>query len=301
MKLSVIMANYNGSEYLSEAMQSVIDQTFEDYEFIIIDDGSNDESPRIISEFSERHPNRVHVILRSENEGQGESFNVGIQKSKGELICFLDSDDLWLPHKLNKMVYYADRYAGANIAMYQHNLLKIINGTKSKASFRSIVMTGDIFGFVKEECVFPLFVPTSGLMFPRTRLAEVLPIPKVFRTCADGYLTRTCFALGDIFSTHECYGYYRVHEGNSVYGNAAHKKTDYRDSLLVPQLNAFYERKGIGFRFPLKTGAKRTWPKPRSNWDRLFDLSARKFARFTLDLSPRVLAQFVRRTFSRRA
>ncbi len=84
---SVIMANYNGGKFLAEAIQSVLDQEYKDFEFILVDDGSTDDSPAIIESFAQRHPETIRTLIKRENEGQGESFNKGFALSKGKFVC----------------------------------------------------------------------------------------------------------------------------------------------------------------------------------------------------------------------
>ena len=97
------MANYNGMEYLADAIDSVVKQEFTDFEFVIVDDGSTDGSRQIIAEYQQHHPDLVLPIYQPENRGQGAAFNAGIAASRGEVICFLDSDDLWFPEKLGQV------------------------------------------------------------------------------------------------------------------------------------------------------------------------------------------------------
>lgn len=251
MRFSVIMANYNGGKYISEAIESVLSQDFEDYEFIIIDDGSTDNSKEIISYYHERNSNRIKPIFSNTNQGQGEAFNVGIAAARGELISFLDSDDIWFPEKL-KMV---DKTFGSlnRTAVHQHNLCIIRNGKATEEPFRETMMVGNYFNYVQRSgCShIPQFIATSGLTFPRTVLEKVGPIPKDFRTCADGYLTRTCFCYGEVMSINRFLGGYRLHGENLTYQNRSFDSQRYVSALLIPALNRFYKKNNISLKFQL--------------------------------------------------
>ncbi len=246
--ISVVLSNYNGAAYLQEAMQSVIDQDYGDFEFIIVDDGSTDASPEIIRTFAEKHTDKVRALIEPKNEGQGAGFNKGIAAARGELVAFMDSDDLWMPCKLRYLAAFAEVSGPA--ALYQHNLFMIRDGKKTTEPFRPILVTGDVYGDTCDTRKLPSFVATSGLAFPRAILEKVVPIPMGFRTCADGYLTRTSFCHGTVASACEGWGYYRVHDNNSVYGNAEHDNRRYRNNLLIPSLNQYYERIGSELRYP---------------------------------------------------
>ena len=91
MKLSVIIPNYNSGKYLRRCLDSVINQTYKDLEIIIINDGSTDDSIKILNEYSEKDK-RIKIIDQ-ENKGVSFSRNVGLDISTGELIAFVDADD----------------------------------------------------------------------------------------------------------------------------------------------------------------------------------------------------------------
>jgi len=104
-RVSVVVPTWNRKERLEEAIASILAQTYEDYEIVVVDDGSTDGT----REWIERHPNPRLVYLRQENRGSSSARNAGIRAARGELIAFLDSDDLWLPRKLERQVPLFDR------------------------------------------------------------------------------------------------------------------------------------------------------------------------------------------------
>ncbi len=94
--ISVIIPIFNGGRYIRETVQSVLDQTLKPDEIIVVDDGSTDDTPRILETLSETGI----IVIRQENSGAGSARNRGIEAANGSLIAFLDADDLWLPEKL---------------------------------------------------------------------------------------------------------------------------------------------------------------------------------------------------------
>lgn len=249
MKISVILSNYNGEKFLEEAIRSVLEQDHGDYEFIIVDDGSSDGSPEIIRRYAADYPERIISLLEPENRGQGASFNRALSGASGEVVAFIDSDDVWMPCKLSKLETLI-RLAGP-AALYQHNLFLMEGHVKTKKLYRYLLCSGDLYGQACASRRVPAdFVPTSGLAFPRAILEKVLPVPNAFLTCADGYLTRTSFCHGPVVSCSNAWGYYRVHESNSVFNNPAHNNSVYVRGLLVPALNQYYESIGVSLRFP---------------------------------------------------
>jgi glycosyltransferase involved in cell wall biosynthesis len=96
--VSIIMPAYNAEKYIAASIESVLAQTFSDWELIVVDDGSTDSTATVVQEFATSDP-RVRYIFQ-ENGRLGKARNTGITNSTGRLIAFLDSDDLWLPTKL---------------------------------------------------------------------------------------------------------------------------------------------------------------------------------------------------------
>ncbi len=101
--VSVILPSYNHEEFISEAIESVLNQTFRDFEFIIIDDHSKDKSPEIIKKYQEKD-NRIKACFHKENKGIARTQNECINMAKGKFIAFFNSDDVWDKNKLKKQL-----------------------------------------------------------------------------------------------------------------------------------------------------------------------------------------------------
>lgn len=107
-KVSVIMAVYNGGEYLRLAIDSILQQSFRDFEFIIINDGSQDNSLEVLTEYA-KIDDRIRIISR-ENKGLVASLNEGIAEAKTPLIARMDADDICLPERLTKQVEFLHQH-----------------------------------------------------------------------------------------------------------------------------------------------------------------------------------------------
>lgn len=106
-KVSVIIGAYNCEKFIEETVQSVIDQTFKDWELIVVDDCSTDSTGEKIRAISDR---RIRIIRLDANSGRpAVPRNVGIKNSRGEYIAFLDHDDIWLPVKLERQVRFMEQ------------------------------------------------------------------------------------------------------------------------------------------------------------------------------------------------
>lgn len=103
--ISIIMPVYNVEKFISQTIKSILDQTYENWELLLVDDGSKDNSCEIINEFSKKD-NRIKVFIQEINGGAAKARNIGIDKANGRYICFLDSDDLWDKNKLKKQLEF---------------------------------------------------------------------------------------------------------------------------------------------------------------------------------------------------
>lgn len=107
-RISVILAAYNSEKYLVSAVESILHQTYRDFELLLFDDGSTDSTPRIIREFGKKD-HRVIPISRP-NKGLTRTLNEGIERATGEYLARMDADDISLPERFEKQVAYLDAH-----------------------------------------------------------------------------------------------------------------------------------------------------------------------------------------------
>lgn len=101
--VSIIMPSYNTAPYIKETIQSVLNQTYKDWELLIVDDCSTDNTDEVLSEI---HDSRIHIFKNECNSGAAVSRNRALREAKGQWIAYLDSDDLWMPEKLEKQIRF---------------------------------------------------------------------------------------------------------------------------------------------------------------------------------------------------
>ena len=105
---SIITPSYNSVRYISECVESVLAQTYTSWEMIIVDDCSEDNSKQLITALSSNDI-RIKTIFLDSNIGAAEARNIALAKAKGQYIAFLDSDDLWEPHKLERQISFMNK------------------------------------------------------------------------------------------------------------------------------------------------------------------------------------------------
>ncbi len=143
-RVSINLCCYNGENYLREALESIANQTFKDWELVFINDGSTDSTEKIILDFKERvHPVIYHY---QKNKGLGTSRNEALKRSHGVYIAFIDHDDVWLPEKLQRQVEILDK--NQDTALVYTNYFKLMPNGKKYPGNRKMQPEGDIFEYL---------------------------------------------------------------------------------------------------------------------------------------------------------
>ena len=132
--VSIIMPSYNTAQYITETIQSVIDQTYHNWELIIVDDCSTDNTDIVIGKIKDP---RIRYIKNEKNSGAAVSRNRALREANGRWVAFLDSDDLWKPEKLEKQL--------------RHWLLTTISYHDEQESYYHGFVTGLVSGFADYE------------------------------------------------------------------------------------------------------------------------------------------------------
>lgn len=211
---SIVITNYNYARYLREAVESALAQHYPSVEVVIVDDGSIDESREIIASYGAR----VVPVMKT-NGGQGSAFNAGFRASSGDLINFLDADDVLLPGALAAAAAAFER---AGTVKVQWPLWAIDADGRplgkqwpqsrlSHGDLRDVVLAGGPASITSP--------PTSGNVWARSFLERVLPMPEdvgYYRICADEYLYNLAPVLGRVETVREPQGLYRLH-GRNIY------------------------------------------------------------------------------------
>ncbi len=109
--ISVLMAVHNGQAFLAEAVKSVCGQSLSDFEFIIVDDASNDETPAMLAAAAAREP-RIRLVRNDENLGLTRSLNKGLRQAQGRYVARIDADDVCLPHRLERQFAFMETHPG---------------------------------------------------------------------------------------------------------------------------------------------------------------------------------------------
>jgi glycosyltransferase involved in cell wall biosynthesis len=234
VKTSCLINNYNYRQYVGEAVDSALAQTVPFDEIIVVDDGSTDGSlPWLQHRFGDCPTVR---LFGQDNQGQLASFQEGFRRSGGDLLCFLDADDLYQPDYLGRVRAIYERepaidFVSAGFQWYGETGRKPPRAGQNADLGYSVVATWAVRAWVG--------APTSCLSMRRWVLEKLLPLPgcEDWRTRADDCLIFGASLAGARkFRLAEPLVKYRIHGGNAFAGRAADPQADYRRRLAINRL-----------------------------------------------------------------
>jgi serine acetyltransferase/glycosyltransferase involved in cell wall biosynthesis len=222
--VSILINNYNYAGYLREAIDSALNQTYDQVEVIVVDDGSTDDSRSIIASYGDR----IQAIYQP-NQGQAAAFNAGFAHSQGEIICFLDADDVFYPDKAAVMAEIFQ--AHPEIGWCFHPLRLIQDGqmmladaattTTIRSAARSDLITiHDLTarmqrGKLADPLAFPI-PATSAMSFSRSLLQQIMPMPVgPGISLNDSYIKFVALGLGPGAALNQAIAVQRIHQNNA--------------------------------------------------------------------------------------
>lgn len=166
VNVSIIIPTRNRARWLKKSIRSVLDQTYQDFELIVVDDGSTDKTPEVIKSFKDK---RIRYFRQLKSRGAAVARNIGIRKAKGKFIAFNDDDDFWQPMKLEKQIK-AFRGASGRVGVIYTGLNRIINEQKKYFPEKWVKKKE---GSLQQELFFENFIDLSATMVRRKCFDEV--------------------------------------------------------------------------------------------------------------------------------
>lgn len=172
--VTVILPTYNRAGFLKESIQSVLSQTFTDFELIVVDDGSTDSTKEAVQEFP-----GIRYIPCPVNKGVSAARNLGIGLARGRYICFLDSDDLWVENKLEAQIAWMESQTDCQVCYTDE--IWIRRGVRVNPMNKHRKVTGDIFSDCLPLCV----VSPSSVLMRASLFSEVGMFDEALAVCED--------------------------------------------------------------------------------------------------------------------
>ena len=228
--VSIIIINYNYEKFLPRAIDSALQQTYPLKEIIVVDDGSTDSSRQIINQYG----NQITPVFQ-ENRGMTAATNTGFSASRGEIIFFLDSDDVFFPHKVEEMVkHYLQVIPQNPDVLIFHRLemttdegiiltltpkggLSTLDGKRENGSFEKLSAPEAAYRYIQKWGFLPFRASptTSGLSLTRSLARRIFPLPEGREIiCTDRLLTYGAMLLGTVYGSSQVLGSYIIHGDN---------------------------------------------------------------------------------------
>lgn len=207
--VSVIIATYNRAHLLKETIESVLKQTFRDFELIVVDDGSTDDTREMLKPYSDRLR-----FFHQENRGASAARNLGILHARGHWIAFQDSDDLWTPDHLEDLFGFIDRNPGyamvfgneAYVGKPPHHHRTLIPKEKSRRLAEKEIQLADLFD--------KSIVRLQASLISKECLEAIGGLDENLRICMDLDLAFRLFMRYRVAYLDKVVYLYRAHEGN---------------------------------------------------------------------------------------
>lgn len=213
--VTILINNYNYERFLGEAIDSALKQSYPSIEVVVVDDGSTDNSREVIASYGDR----IIPILK-ERGGQASAFNAGFAASRGDIICFLDADDIFLPEKVAEVVTTFKSNPDVGWCFHRLRNVDMDSGTVLAISPGIPSAVYDLRSILKKPRRARLPIPgpaTSGLCFTRALLKQILPMPEAEDVALnDMYLRCTALALSKGFFLDRQLTDRRIHGNNRV-------------------------------------------------------------------------------------
>lgn len=205
-RVSVVMSVYNGARYLREAVDSILSQTFEDFEFIILNDGSTDGSAEIIRSYSDT---RIRYVENSQNIGLTRSLNQGLSLARGEYIARMDADDISFPARLEAQVRFLDSQPEIGVLGTGFQLIDQVGKTSEILKFPR---EHGLLRWMMCFCFNPIAHPT--VMMRRDLVSIAGGYDEALSTSQDFDLWGRLSGVTRLSNLPEVFLYLRKHQGN---------------------------------------------------------------------------------------
>lgn len=257
--VSVIMIFYNEERFIEEAIESVFAQMYQNWELLLVDDGSTDESTSIARCYEEQYPAKVRYLEHAghQNQGMSAARNLGIQNAIGEFLAFLDADDVWLPHKLETqvalfaenpeaaMVYGPTQWWYSWTRDPEDNQLDYIH--KLGVSADRLLEPPDLLvRFLGEEGISPC---TCSVLLRREAAVNVGGFEESFRGLYEdqAFFAKICISA-PIFVSKECSARYRQHPNSNCAVSEMRGEYDAARPAFLNWLTAYLSETGVSNR-----------------------------------------------------
>lgn len=290
--VSGIMIFLNAERFIEEAIESVLNQSYQAWELLLVDDGSTDKSSSIAQNYTKKYPNRIRYLEHEnhQNKGMSASRNLGIRHAKGQYIAFIDADDVWLSHKLEQQVPLLESQPQAAMlygrTQYWFSWTEKNEDQKRDCLTKLQVKGGSLVPpslpllfYLKDEQIYPC---TCSVLIRHEVFEEIGTFEESFQNANEDMVFYTkIFLKASVFISDQCWDRYRINP-DSYWVNYWKR---IREGSWFPHLNqphperqkylqwlmSYLDKEGIDDPVIWKAIGKAFWP---YKYPELYNLSA---------------------------
>ncbi len=247
--ISIVVTSYNYGKYISKTLQSIVEQTYSDFECIVVDDGSTDNSLEIIKEYAAKDSRiKIYQHENGANKQLAASVELGVSKASGEYISFCESDDYWSPTHLEEKVKYLRKYPQTDIVV---NMPKIF-GEEVDYKYEVFKQLFNILKKIKRpQTLYFRLLKANGIVFPTFSVVMVRSSclkkchfdPILYKSAIDIWLWRQLLVRSKVGFINEELTFWRIHRSS-----LSHRDIQYDWNTFFAELEKYlnfsYKQKG---------------------------------------------------------
>lgn len=245
-KVSIVMATYNGEKYIKEQLESLYKQTYKDYELIIMDDCSIDNTVNIVNDYIRRNEiDNWNIYINRENLGWRRNFIEGLKRAKGEYIFLADQDDIWIEDKIKKVLEVMEDNDWIEVIAHNYNVF-CEEGYSVNDKYASTKYGVANINCVKDKKYINNMIRPGCCMCMKKNIGMYITETWVNGCAHDSAIWRLAMLRGTLYIYNECLILHRRHsDTNTPHSNKSSKK---RKARIIPYIELYqqFEEKNIG-------------------------------------------------------
>ena len=214
--VSVVMCTYNGEKYIDEQITSILQQSYTNFELIIVDDRSTDSTWSKLLHWQQQYPGKIKSFQNEVNLGYNKNFESAIQRASGDFIALSDQDDIWLPEKITAQMA---AFSNDTIVLV-HNKSVRLEGTS--LNYKKAALQHHFSGNRTRKFFFFNHIMGHDMIFRRSLVPYIVPIPD--KMSYDCWIAVVATCLGSVVSVGTFLVHHRIHESNNFFSSQATSK-----------------------------------------------------------------------------
>lgn len=234
--ISVVVTSYNYEKFIGYTLESILNQSYKNFEVIIVDDGSKDNSIDVIKQYTNKYKNfQLYTHKNNQNKGLIESIRLGVSKAKGEYVAFLESDDYWHKDNLIEKVKIINKYEDAS---FISNSIEVFGDKDLVSTRKSYTDWIDRVLFMERTIIHPLQikelnpVPTFSCVMIKKEILDNLDYNTIIPEFLDYWLYRQILLFNPLYHIKKKLTFWRQHGNSYMTKQQSSKKSHTLDEFL---------------------------------------------------------------------